>query len=208
MARPFDDKLAFLRSHGAGGLAHSGQTFLDHLLGTRALLMAWKTSPEICDAGLFHAVYGTEMFTSVVVAPSDRRSVVEIIGERAERLAWLFCVMQREGFVREASRGTPAHIFNHATGEPVPVTPGEVSGLAHLVVANRLERLPRVAAPAERCELAAPLLDLRRHVGLPALKAVMAYARPGKLRRIVPRSLQWAWLRIRKEQPRSRATSE
>ncbi|MCI0348793.1 MAG: hypothetical protein L0Z53_05150, partial [Acidobacteriales bacterium] len=105
---------------------------------------------------------------------SDRVIVRELIGEKAERLAWLFCCMQRQRFVLEASHGAPDHIFNHATGEPVPITPDEVSALANLVVANRLELLPR-APFRRRGKLAESFLHLRRHILPRAFSALAAY---------------------------------
>ncbi len=175
MSKSFDEKLEFLRCRGTADLAHSGHTFMDHLLGTRALLVHWEAGPEICDAGLFHAVYGTEFFGKVIVDQSDRVIVRDLIGEKAERLAWLFCCMQRERFVLEASHGAPDHIFNHATGEPAPITPDEVSALANLVVANSLEQLPRILFPWQRRERAKSLLHLRRYILPRAYAAVAAY---------------------------------
>lgn len=172
MTKSFDEKVEYLRRCGTADLAHSGHTFMDHLLGTRALLVQWEASPDICDAGLFHAVYGTEIFDTAIVDQSDRVIVRELIGEKAERLAWLFCCMQRERFVLEASHRAPDHIFNHATGEPVPITPDEVSALANLIVANRLEQLPRDLYPGQRREGAEFLLHLRRHI-LPRASAVL-----------------------------------
>ena len=175
MTKSFDEKLEFLRSQGAADLAHSGHTFMDHLLGTRALLVHWEAGPDICDAGLFHAVYGTEIFGKAIVDQSHRVIVRELIGEKAERLAWLFCCMRRERFVLEASHGAPDHICNRATGEPVPIMPDEVSALANLVVANRLERLPRVRFPWQRGKPAKSLLPLRRHILPGAFAALAAY---------------------------------
>ena len=46
----------------------------------------------MCDAGLFHSIYGTEGFQGFTL-PFDRRDDIRaLIGDRAERLVWVFCV--------------------------------------------------------------------------------------------------------------------
>jgi hypothetical protein len=49
----------------------------------------------VCHAGLFHSVYGTEGFQGFTLPLSERPAVRQIIGERAERVAFYNCVMDR-----------------------------------------------------------------------------------------------------------------
>jgi hypothetical protein len=75
---------------------------MDHLLGTCALLRAWGSDASVCKAGLFHSIYGTNAFGRPCVEMEDRRSVIEMIGEEAEWLAYLFCVSHRPRAFLEA----------------------------------------------------------------------------------------------------------
>src|SRR5579885_269454 len=87
-------RLELLRSLGFGELQHDSHVpFLSHLIGTRRLLASWGARPALCDAGLFHSVYGTEYFEPDRTA--DRESVTAIIGAEAERIAWLWCNIER-----------------------------------------------------------------------------------------------------------------
>lgn len=74
---------------------HSGRTLLDHLVGTHDLLQRWGNSEDICNAGLFHSIYGTVHFHHKAW-PLDQRDVIRgLIGDYAEKLACLFCGMNR-----------------------------------------------------------------------------------------------------------------
>src|ERR1043165_1812130 len=88
-------RLDLLRSLGFGDLMHDSHVpFLAHLIGTRRLLAAWGSRAALCDGGLFHSVYGTEYFQPDRVP--DRDDVRAVIGAEAERIAWLWCAVQRE----------------------------------------------------------------------------------------------------------------
>jgi hypothetical protein len=43
----------------ADRMPHSGRSLLDHLVGTRQLLVDGGARPPVCNAGLIHFVYGT-----------------------------------------------------------------------------------------------------------------------------------------------------
>src|SRR4051795_9590961 len=87
-------RLDLLRSLGFGELQHDSHVpFLSHLIGTRRLLVSWGCRPALCEAGLFHSVYGTEYFEPEQQPTRD--DVVAIIGTEAERVAWLWCNILR-----------------------------------------------------------------------------------------------------------------
>lgn len=82
-------------------IQHRGKPFYQHLLNVFMYLKVHlKCSDEICDAGLFHSIYGTEFYnfhklqrSGGVVDASTRDVVKNIIGEYAEvgRLVANFC---------------------------------------------------------------------------------------------------------------------
>jgi hypothetical protein len=75
-------------------------SFLDHLVGTQAILRAWGCAEHVCQAGLFHSIFGTESFQAFSLpldeAGSNRATVRATIGKEAEGLALVNCVMERD----------------------------------------------------------------------------------------------------------------
>jgi aspartyl/asparaginyl beta-hydroxylase (cupin superfamily) len=118
----------FLDRCGARELRHAhGRTLYDHLLGTRAILRRWLQPPWLLDAGTVHSVYSTDSYRKHLIPLSRRGDVRAVVGERAERLAWLFCILSRKAFWQEigAHRELPAdgikvrHAADSFTFEPV-----------------------------------------------------------------------------------------
>jgi uncharacterized protein (TIGR02466 family) len=83
------DKFEFIREHCASD--HSGRLLSDHLINVYRLLKEEEQSDAVCDAGLFHSIYGTEVYKHSSV--EDRNLICTIIGEEAERLVHLFCTL-------------------------------------------------------------------------------------------------------------------
>lgn len=77
-------------------LAHTGSTMFDeHLRGVQAILRYWNSDTAISNAGLFHSIYGTEGFQGHKLPLKNRDFIRSLIGKRAERLVWIFCVVDR-----------------------------------------------------------------------------------------------------------------
>lgn len=72
---------------------HSGRTFFEHLLGTMKRMEAENLSDELCLAGLYHSVYGTEFF-QYKNEEITRDTVKGLIGEFAESLVYEFCTLK------------------------------------------------------------------------------------------------------------------
>ncbi|OAP60548.1 hypothetical protein AYL99_05550 [Fonsecaea erecta] len=82
-------KFAFLEEL-TGTQRHGNKTFYRHLFNVYTYLKKHGAPDEVCDAGLFHSIYGTESYTF----QSERvtRDVVRgFIGDYAEELVYLFC---------------------------------------------------------------------------------------------------------------------
>lgn len=139
---PEEPKIAYLRQ--ISELSHSGGTLLDHLIGTRAVLSRWGERPAVCDAGLFHSVYGTETFLESAIPISLRHTVIELIGEEAERIAYLFGAMDVESFFAALRDGAPHALKSRFTGEVQPSSPTTFVDLCHIMAANAVEQLPRL----------------------------------------------------------------
>ena len=72
---------------------HSGKTFFEHLYNTMRNLESSKANKELCLAGLFHAVYGTD-FYSFSDDSINRDIIKNLIGEYPEKLVYEFCTLK------------------------------------------------------------------------------------------------------------------
>ena len=86
-----DSKIQFLKKIGCDEVGHKNQTLLDHLIGVYNLLKSWDAPEYVQDAGLFHSVYGTTYFKPQMI--TSREMVKELIGDQAEILAYLYCII-------------------------------------------------------------------------------------------------------------------
>jgi len=146
MTRWKPELLEALRVWGADETEHSARSLLDHLVGTADLLHAWGHPDALCHVGLFHSVYGTRSFQIQTVPMEHRAEVAALVGPEVERLAFLFCVLDRRG-LRETLEGEDAVLRDHATGAPRPVSAAEVWQLLEVEVANLLDQVgPRAEA--------------------------------------------------------------
>ncbi len=88
--------VAFLEREGAGGHRHAGgRTLLEHLRRTYWIVRRWGQPEWLAHAALLHSVYGTESHREALVTSDRRAEVAEVAGERAERIAYLFCTTPR-----------------------------------------------------------------------------------------------------------------
>jgi len=143
------EKVVFLEAHGAATAGHGSRALIDHLTGVSALLVEWGARRAVCDAGLFHSVYGTESYTNQTIPDDLRPAVIAVIGAEAERLAWLFGVLRKESFYTLLGAGEGS-IVHRQTGAEVPLSRQDVADLCDLTVANWLEQRPRAPAKYQR----------------------------------------------------------
>jgi len=138
----------FLIQLGADKVAHSGRSLDEHLCGVYKVLRAWKQPEHLCVAGMFHSIYSTERFHTALLTMSDRARLQGVIGEQAERLAFLFSRLSRislfdsEVMRAPASLDLPCH-WDHQLFERVTGT--EIRELTLLHLANRLEQSAKPA---------------------------------------------------------------
>jgi hypothetical protein len=75
------------------GLSHSGKTFFEHLYNTACILENEKYTEDVCNAGLFHSIYGTE-FYKFNDPDITRKCIRDMIGDYSESLVYEFCSLQ------------------------------------------------------------------------------------------------------------------
>jgi hypothetical protein len=169
-----DDKERFLIEHHALAKSHSKRSLFAHLTGTRALLIDWHVDVPVSDAGLFHAVYGTESFPKPIMPLALRDAVRAVIGDEAEFLAFVFGAMTKESFYANLDRSEGYHIISRVDGSDIPLGATQYDALCHIFVANWLEQRERVA-PEHRFIRAAEFRTIAGRLN-PLARAALAEA--------------------------------
>jgi len=144
MAANFDQQVDFLAKLGTEHVAHTEGTFLNHLIGVYRDMEKWGGDQALCSAGMFHSIYGTEKFQKFSLPVAHRQEICQLIGERAERLAYLNCAMDRATLDREVARGTPPFfIRDRLTQEDIQLTNEDFDDLCRVHLCDWLEQVPR-----------------------------------------------------------------
>jgi len=134
----------FLRDLGTESVPHTGTVFLAHLVGVYNDLKAWDATTDVCRAGMFHSIYGTEMFQEFALPLEKRAEVRELIGDHAEFVAWVNCVMDRSTFDDQLRTSPPYSIRNRETGEWIEMNQQQFTDLCIVHLCDWLEQLPRL----------------------------------------------------------------
>lgn len=134
----------FLRSLGTEEVPHTGnKAFLAHLIGVYRDLEAWGCPPDVCRAGLFHSIYGTELFQRFSLPLARRDEVRGLIGERAERIAFSNCMMDRSSFDALLESAGPYRMRNRQSGETIELSRQDFDDLVRVHLCDWLEQVPR-----------------------------------------------------------------
>jgi hypothetical protein len=144
MAREQKRLTDFLVGLGVERIDHSKKTYLGHLIAVHRLMETEGCEEDLCRAGMFHSIYGTELFQGFKL-PLDRRDEVRaLIGERAERLAYLNCAVDRSTLDREVESGIePYRITDRIIGEEVRLSRQDFDDLCRVHLYDWLEQVPR-----------------------------------------------------------------
>jgi hypothetical protein len=134
----------FLVHLGVEQVSHTQKSYLAHLIGVYRDLEARGCGEEVCRAGMFHSIYGTELFQGFKLPLERRPEVRALIGERAERLAYLNCAMDRTSFDRalEQEQG-PYRFIDRLTGEEVVLAQQDFDDLGRVHLYDWLEQVER-----------------------------------------------------------------
>ena len=140
----FNDLVDYLHKLDAANIAHTHGTYLGHDVGVYRDLKAWGCSEELCRAGMFHSIYGTEIFQAFFLSLDRRGEVRELIGERAEHLAYLNSAIDYASFDRTVERGTaPYTMIDRFTGKEIEIPAADFEDLCRIHLCDRLEQVPR-----------------------------------------------------------------
>ncbi len=134
----------FLVDIGIEHIPHTEKSYLGHLIAVYRLLESQGYPQDVCRAGMFHSIYGTEKFQGFTLPLDRRQEVRHLIGERAERLAYLNCAMDRASFDRALDQSGESRRFrDRITGEDVEVSRQDYDDLCRVHLFDWLEQVPR-----------------------------------------------------------------
>ncbi|MFF5208244.1 VOC family protein [Streptosporangium sp. NPDC000396] len=132
-ADTFTDSTTFLTSRGAAEIPHPGGTLLQHLQRVAAQLKAWGADEDVQLAGLCHATYGTDGYDRRLLDLTDRATLIEMIGSRAEALVYLYASCDRTATY-------PALRFvDRFTGQPMDPSGAELEAFLLITAANEID---------------------------------------------------------------------
>ena len=144
MDKDFPRMTDFLVGMGVEQVPHTHKSYLAHLIAVFRSLEAQGYPEDVCRAGMFHSIYGTERFQGFTLPLERRDEVRALIGDRGERLAYLNCAMDRATLDRAVEQDSgPYRIVDRLTGQPVELTPEDFDDLCRIHLYDWLEQAPR-----------------------------------------------------------------
>jgi hypothetical protein len=144
MDKDFKRMTDFLVGMGIDELPHTHKSYLGHLVAVYRDLESLGCPEDVCRAGMFHSIYGTEKFQGFTLPLERRGEVRALIGERAERLAYVNCAMDRASFDRALETADePYPVVDRITGENIAVSREDFDDLCRVHLIDWLEQVPR-----------------------------------------------------------------
>jgi hypothetical protein len=135
----------FFVNLGVEKVAHTKKSYLAHVIAVYKFMESEGCSEELCRAGMFHSVYGTQRFQDFALPLERRPEVRALIGERAERLAYLNCAMDRPTVDRIITQKQGPHcIRDRITGEAVELSTDDFDDLCRIHLYDFLEQIERL----------------------------------------------------------------
>ncbi|OZJ01742.1 hypothetical protein BZG36_05187 [Bifiguratus adelaidae] len=94
--------LQTLRDVGTPECWHKHSSFYDHLLDVYLTCKIWKLPDAVARCGLLHSAYSNSYVNLAVFrAKEERGRVRALLGEEAEALVYLFCIIDRHELINE-----------------------------------------------------------------------------------------------------------
>lgn len=196
-----DDSLhSYITQSVPAVLEHTGSEAFDaHLRGVQAILRYWGAPSHLYNAGLFHSIYGTEGFQGFSLPLTDRDAIRNLIGDEAEKLCWIFCMVDRSTVDETVFNWTPQddNTTEEATtytflARPelgrfeIHVNKTEWIDLIELTLSDWLEQVQGAAETAsERFYWKAGEAYAYRRTAYAKMVDILSYERPDRLSSVV-----------------------
>ena len=140
-----EDFTDFIVNEGADQIPHTKRTYLEHAVCVYKDLESWGCDEDVCNAGFFHSIYGTQGFDTFTLDVERRNELCALIGERAERLAFLNCFIERSTFDSDLVKDEgPRTITNRETNEEIEVSNEDLRDLMTIHLCDYCEQMPRM----------------------------------------------------------------
>jgi len=144
MTATYKDLTDFLVNLGIEKVEHTQKNYLAHLLAVYRFMKDAGCDENLCRAGMFHSIYGTQQFQGFKLELDQRPQVRKLIGDRAERLAYLNCAMYRPTFDEAAFGAGDSYRFrDRITNEEVALNRQDFDDLCRVHLYDWLEQVPR-----------------------------------------------------------------
>lgn len=123
--------------------AHSSRKLWDHLSGVYEILKSWDECEDVCKAGLFHSVYGTEVYQHQSIPLSERARLAESIGSRAEQLSYYFSAFERQSIWKNmARRDSDYTAYDRFEKKEISLSREDLQDYFSIFLANLIEQRP------------------------------------------------------------------
>jgi hypothetical protein len=144
MDKNFKRMTDFLVGIGIEQVPHTQKSYLAHLIAVFRDLERAGCPEDVCRAGMFHSIYGTEKFQGFTLPLERRGEVRALIGDRAEYLAYLNCAMDRPSFDRAVEEKVePYRFIDRISGLEVQLGQEDFDDLCRVHFYDWLEQVPR-----------------------------------------------------------------
>jgi hypothetical protein len=144
MVHDFKRLTDFLVGMGVEQVPHTHKSYLAHLIAVYRDLEAQGCLEEVCRAGMFHSIYGTERFQGFTLPLERRGEVRALVGDQAERLAYLNCAMDRPSFDHALEQDAePCRFTDRIAGQEVRLSRPDFDDLCRVHLFDWLEQVPR-----------------------------------------------------------------
>ena len=135
---------AYFHAVGATDVKHSSKGYLAHAMGVYRDLKRWGCDEGLAQVGIFHSIYGTELFQGFTLPLEQRGEVRKLVGDRPERIAWMNCAINRFQFDQEAKKSTgPYQIRDRFSSTMMDVDSNDFHDLCVVHMCDWLEQVER-----------------------------------------------------------------
>jgi hypothetical protein len=146
MPTTFKQLTDFLVQIGASDVAHAGgeKMYLAHAIGVYSDLKKFGCDEDVARVGVFHSIYGTELFQRFTLPLTRRGEVRDLIGERAERLSYYNCAMDRTHFDGQVTKPSgPYSLLDRFQNTETVLSDQDFNDLCTVHLVDWLEQVER-----------------------------------------------------------------
>ncbi len=144
MPPTFKELTAFFGEVGADKVGHTNKSYVAHAIGVYTDLKEWGFDEEFARIGLFHSIYGTQLFQGFTLPLERRGDIRRMIGDHPEFLVYVNCAMDRDSFDAQVPcRDAPYPIIDRFTKEQIVLDEKTFDELVSIHLCDWLEQVER-----------------------------------------------------------------